>query len=77
MHGLKFLSFARSVIVLILILVPSIAIGHPGHGASRDTNSIIHYLTSPIHAVPALTGILAAVWVIRWTLKSNSARDES
>lgn len=77
MHGFKSPLFWRPLIVLVLVLLPSIALGHPGHGSGGDSNSIMHYLTSPMHVVPAATVLVGLVVVIRWVLKSNSTHDQS
>ena len=53
----------RSVIVLFVLLLNStIAVGHPGHGTT-DPSSFHHYMTSPLHvgmAVIVLTLIAAS-----------------
>lgn len=77
MNGLKIVLFARPLVVLLLLILPAVAFGHPGHGSGSDSGSVMHYLTSPMHAVPVAVGLLAAVFVIRRVLKSNSAHDES
>lgn len=49
-------------LVLTAVLVggaPTIAIGHPGHGANGGSYSLIHYLTEPVHALASLGIILA------------------
>jgi hydrogenase/urease accessory protein HupE len=47
---------------LLLLLVPTLAFAHPGHGHTEPT-SWTHYLTEPVHV--ALL-VIAAVTVLAW-----------
>ena len=49
----------RIVLTLIaLASLPAFAVAHPGHGNSRDGNSLLHYVTSPLHVIPVLVAAI-------------------
>jgi hydrogenase/urease accessory protein HupE len=53
---------AALVVAIVVVLVPSLALAHPGHGQS-DGGSLRHYLTEPEHLV-ALLAVVAAVVLV-------------
>ena len=53
---------SRIVLTLIaLASLPAIGVAHPGHGDSRDGNSLLHYITSPLHVLPVLGAAILLV----------------
>jgi type IV secretory pathway VirB2 component (pilin) len=51
---------ARALLVLTTFLLAVAAAAHPGHGASDQAQSLLHYLTEPIHVI----GVLAVAFVV-------------
>ena len=50
---------SRIVLTLIaLASLPVIGVAHPGHGDSGDGNSLLHYVTSPLHVLPVLVAAI-------------------
>lgn len=50
---------SRIVLTLIaLASLPALGVAHPGHGDSRDGNSFLHYVTSPLHLLPVLVAAI-------------------
>lgn len=47
-------------IVSFLMALPSLAIAHDGHGVFNGS-TLIHYLSSPLHAIPVLVGIVLLI----------------
>ena len=57
-------------IASVLLLLPLSAFGHAGH-SHVDSNSILHYFSSPEHALPiAGIALLTAVLLIRRNRKA-------
>lgn len=52
----------KRLLLAILLLLPSIAFAHPGHGTTAPT-SWSHYLTEPVHVVPLALAIVAVAIV--------------
>ena len=52
--------FASRILLTLIALTSLTAIGaaHSGHGDSQDGNSLLHYLTSPIHLLPVLVAAI-------------------
>ena len=48
--------FASRIVLTLIALtsLPTIGAAHSGHGDSQDGNSLLHYVTSPIHLLPVL-----------------------
>ncbi len=50
---------SRIVLTLIgLASLPAIGVAHAGHGDSQDGNSLMHYVTSPLHLLPVLVAAI-------------------
>lgn len=63
-------------LMMTLVMLPSIAIAHPGHG-SHESNSILHYFATPTHALPLV--LLAGVGIyffVRKLQKDNLKKQE-
>lgn len=54
-----------TLIAFLSVLVPSLALAHPGHG-TYDGLNLMHYLTSPLHVIAVLGIILVNVVAIRY-----------
>ena len=66
---------ARALAVLVL-LAAGPAWGHEGHGIG-DGNGWLHYLTEPIHVLPALILVALAVSLAVGGLRLARARSRS
>ncbi len=63
---------SRIVLTLIaLASLPVIGVAHPGHGNSGDGNSLLHYVTSPLHVLPVL---VAAILLTGFLLLARRVR---
>ena len=62
-HGLETVMFASRIVLTLVALASLTAIGvaHSGHGDSQDGNSLLHYVTSPMHLLPVL---IAAIFIV-------------
>lgn len=63
-----------TLIALLSVLVPSMALAHPGHG-TFDGISVMHYLTSPLHVILVLAIVLVNVFAIRFAVRRNRQTD--
>ena len=54
----------RSILVVLFLLVPALALAHPGHGET-DPGSWTHYLTEPVHVI-VLAAVVAVIAAIGW-----------
>ena len=52
--------FTSRIVLTLLALasLPVIGVAHPGHGNSGDGNSLLHYVTSPLHVLPVLVAAI-------------------
>ena len=71
--------FASRIVLTLIALTSLTAIGvaHPGHGDSQDGNSLLHYVTSPIHLLPVLiAGIFFAgfAMIVRRSRRLSAVR---
>ena len=48
------------ILVLLVMLGPSLAHAHPGHGET-EPDSWLHFLTEPVHVISLAIAILALV----------------
>lgn len=64
---------AALVAALVLLLLPSLAAAHPGHGRS-DPGSLWHYLGEPEHATVLLAIVAGAALVVSLA-RPRSRRD--
>ncbi|MCB0497507.1 MAG: hypothetical protein KDC79_15295 [Cyclobacteriaceae bacterium] len=59
-----------TLIAIVTILLPSLALAHPGHGTS-DGYNLMHYLTSPMHLISVLLVVGASALAIRYAKSSR------
>ena len=53
------MSICRLALPLIAFAsLPAIGLAHDGHGNQHDGNSLLHFLTSPLHVVPVLAAAI-------------------
>ncbi len=53
------MSICRIALTLIAFAsLPVIGSAHSGHGNHRDGNSMLHYVTSPLHLLPVLVAAI-------------------
>ena len=59
----KYTSF---IATLVIMMVPALAHAHEGHtDTSFQATEILHYITSPLHTIPLVVGIIAIGVAIR------------
>ncbi len=58
-------------LVLTAIVVPGLAVAHPGHGAGVDSG-LVHYLTDPLH-VGLVVLVLGAALLVRRVVRRQAA----
>jgi len=46
---------------LAVSALPVVAWAHPGHGAGGGSDSLLHYLTEPLHVVVGLGVLIAGI----------------
>jgi len=45
-----------------LLIYSATAFAHPGHGRGGEGFDILHYLTEPVHAFPAIALSMSIAW---------------
>jgi hypothetical protein len=61
-------------VVGLAFAVPALA--HPGHGSSElsaDPQSMVHYLTEPVHAVVILSAVALVLVAAGWFARHRSS----
>ena len=71
--------FASRIVLTLIALtsLPKFGVAHYGHGDSQDGNSLLHYVTSPIHLLPVLiAGIFLAgfAMIVRRSRRLSAVR---
>lgn len=56
--------------LLSLLLYPTIALSHEGHGGYLTSN-ILHYFADPTHLALPLLGIALVLWAMRSKVRSS------
>jgi hypothetical protein len=63
----------KNLVTFLLLVSPVFTFAHPGHGSS-DGNSLLHYFSTPEHAIPAIAiALLVAVVLFRKVKKSMAS----
>jgi hypothetical protein len=57
---------------ILVCIYASLAAAHPGHKSLGDDHSVIHYVSSPLHWLPVIVGVMAVI--AAWTLRLKLVR---
>ncbi len=71
------LRFVKKYLPALLPLLPFAALAHAGHDSHIPADHILHYLATPVHAMPLMTAaVLAGVvgWIVRKELAVQALR---
>lgn len=65
--------FASRIVLTLIALASLNAIGeaHSGHGDSKDGNSVLHYVTSPMHLLPVLIAAILIAGALMFVRRSR------
>ena len=68
--------FASRILLTLIALTLLTAIGaaHSGHGDSQDGNSLLHYVTSPMHLLPVLVAAILLAGLTMLVRRSKLVR---
>lgn len=55
------------ILVVLAMLIPSLAFGHPGHGETQP-DTWMHFLSEPVHVISLAIAIVAivALFTVWW-----------
>jgi hypothetical protein len=62
---------------LVSLLWPALAAAHPGHGATADGWSALHWLLEPLHLPAAALALIVLAAGARRALRSRASRSGS
>lgn len=71
------LCFVKKYLPALLPLLPFVASAHAGHDGHIPADHILHYLATPVHAIPLMTAAILAVaiaWIVRKELAVQAIR---
>lgn len=55
----------KRLFVLLLILIPTLGVAHPGHGKEGGNFSLLHYLSEPLHLISGI--VVLSIFVLLCT----------
>jgi protein-S-isoprenylcysteine O-methyltransferase Ste14 len=65
----------KQILLSLALLLPVVAIAHPGHGVS-DGSSWVHYLLSPIHVGVGVVMILVVLSAVSYYRRRKNQSSE-